>query len=124
MFITGMRLLANFLGKSLVSTVFFADSVVSLMHFFHYSELRDSPKRQQDRSELVTEIHTMYIANADANKVAPASDGEAPAQLQVSEKDEGTTPYAVVPMEVLSRLKVVRLQGLLHGVCVCVCWHL
>jgi len=56
----GVRMVAGFLGKSLISTVFFADQVTSLMYYFHHYESTDKVEVQVARARLVDDLGTMY----------------------------------------------------------------
>merc|ERR1712048_160915 len=73
--------LASLLGKSLISTVFFSDGVVSLMHKFHWGELSDSLHFVMSRARGVNDIHGLF---AEASERLPGSDLESckPEQLE------------------------------------------
>lgn len=57
---TVVRMVCTVLGKSLVSTVFFADGIVDIMHRFHWGEDNDDLEVQCDRMRLVQDLHTLF----------------------------------------------------------------
>mmetsp|Transcript_68791 Transcript_68791/g.222266 ORF Transcript_68791/g.222266 Transcript_68791/m.222266 type:complete len:790 (-) Transcript_68791:53-2422(-) len=65
------------LGKSLISTVFFTDAVVTVMHHFHIGEERDPLMVQCARGKLVHDLDSCY-KDGNSNSVQPVegdSDG-------------------------------------------------
>lgn len=56
---TCIQMACTFLGKSLVSTIFFADGIIGIMHRFHYGEDNDPLDIRIIRNTLVYDIHTM-----------------------------------------------------------------
>jgi len=63
-----VRMVANFLGKSLISAVFFADGVVTLMYFFHHHEMMDSLEVQCARARLVEDLGTIFPKTASVSQ--------------------------------------------------------
>lgn len=57
---TVVSLVMTLLGQSVISTVFFADAVVTLMYRFHYNEQHDDLKVRANRVTLVADLHTMF----------------------------------------------------------------
>merc|ERR1711879_889420 len=66
-----VRMGATVLGKSLVSTVFFTDGVVSLMHDFHKGEERDKVSVQCARAKLVDDLGSLYPSARGLTTVHP-----------------------------------------------------
>eukprot|EP00927_Polykrikos_kofoidii_P075688 TRINITY_DN7207_c0_g1_i1.p1 TRINITY_DN7207_c0_g1~~TRINITY_DN7207_c0_g1_i1.p1 ORF type:complete len:1014 (-),score=199.83 TRINITY_DN7207_c0_g1_i1:206-2896(-) len=67
---------ANFLGKSLISTVFFADGVVFLMHEFHHGEDTDSLEVQFTRARLVQDLHGIFSDPSKKDEPEELLDGD------------------------------------------------
>lgn len=57
----------TFLGKSLISTIFFADTCLEVMHFFHHGEEYDSISIQISRRSLIDNIHHLFTVSEEPN---------------------------------------------------------
>jgi len=68
-----VQTVSSILGKSLISTVFFTDAVVTVMHKFHKGEDLDPFSIQCARTKLVDDLDTLY--KKDSNAQDPASTG-------------------------------------------------
>eukprot|EP00929_Paragymnodinium_shiwhaense_P069894 TRINITY_DN35323_c0_g1_i1.p1 TRINITY_DN35323_c0_g1~~TRINITY_DN35323_c0_g1_i1.p1 ORF type:complete len:732 (+),score=123.87 TRINITY_DN35323_c0_g1_i1:367-2562(+) len=108
----GVQTVCNFFGKSLISTVFFADSVVGIMVKFHYSEAKDAVKVQIARAQLVMDLRAFFQAQEleedicreeegtptiKVAQIAPCNDDGIQAEMI---EDSGTAEAACKPDEV------------------------
>lgn len=69
-----VNLVANFLGTSLISTVFFADCVTTVIQRFHHGEADDTLPVQFTRMRLVAELTALFKTKPIAT-VFPSSSG-------------------------------------------------
>mmetsp|Transcript_29902 Transcript_29902/g.93502 ORF Transcript_29902/g.93502 Transcript_29902/m.93502 type:complete len:812 (-) Transcript_29902:58-2493(-) len=71
-----VNMVCTIFGKSLISTVFFGDSVVSLMYRFHKGEDNDHFRVQSVRTKLVNDLASVYQDIEKCEAVCPQEGSE------------------------------------------------
>lgn len=95
------RALFTFLGKSMVSTVFFADSVVSLMHLFYDKESNDPINVQCARAVLVQDIHGMFGKKVSQGVQPDIEHQHGELRRETQHEDAMDGAHAVIPLSAL-----------------------
>jgi len=95
-----------FLGKSLISTVFFSDGAVTLMDKFHWNDDRDPLAYQCARMRLVEDMHT--LAEEESSDEGPSS------AVHPESEDDHSAAQAVHDNEAVQKAAVSALQALIR----------